>query len=260
MRTIFAILLSAAALLAADPPRRAPGFAITDRQMKVHDLYDYRGKPVILEFMQTACPHCAAFSEVLNKVQAKFGDKISILVVANPPDNFNTVGQYIAAHKITYPVLFDMGQVAYSYVLKPSFDLPQIYLIDAKGMIVSSYGYSPLTQSISKATVWRPRWRSCWRRLPLQPRLQLRPRPRRRSSSQHHALIAFAACDVFAVEKFQQWDRVLARDPGPFFEGWHGEPLALACGQQFAQCGDGGLVKHQVVADFHKAFLAQKNL
>ena len=148
MRTILAILLSAATLVAADPPRRAPGFAITDRDMKVHDLYDYRGKPVILEFMQTSCPHCAAFSEVLNRVKDKFGDKVTILAVANPPDNYNTVGQFIAAHKIGYPILFDMGQVAYSYVLKPSFDLPQVYLIDAQGMIVSTYAYGPMTREV----------------------------------------------------------------------------------------------------------------
>jgi peroxiredoxin len=148
MRTILAILLGAATLVAADPPRRAPGFAITDRDMKVHDLYDYRGKPVILEFMQTSCPHCAAFSEVLNRVKDKFGDKVTILAVANPPDNYNTVGQFIAAHKIGYPILFDMGQVAYSYVLKPSFDLPQVYLIDAQGMIVSTYAYGPMTREV----------------------------------------------------------------------------------------------------------------
>src|ERR1051325_10639526 len=148
MRTILAVFLSAAALAAADAPRRAPGFALSDTKMKIHDLYAYRGKPVILEFMQTTCPHCAAFTEILDKVQQKYGDRITILAVANPPDSANTVNQYIAGHNITYPVLFDMGQVAYSYILKPSFDLPQIFLIDANGMIYNSFGYSPMTRDI----------------------------------------------------------------------------------------------------------------
>ena len=147
MRTILAVLLCAAALF-AQGPRRAPGFALMDSTGKVHDLYDFRGKPVILEFMQTTCPHCAAFANILKKVQQKYGDKISIIAVANPPDNTNTVNQYIAGHKITYPILFDIGQAAYSYVLKPSFDLPQIFLIDAKGMIFNSFGYSPMTRDI----------------------------------------------------------------------------------------------------------------
>ena len=148
MRTILVILLCAAALSAADGPRRAPGFALTDSKMKVHDLYDYRGKPVILEFMQSTCPHCASFTSVLDKVQQKYGDKVTILAVANPPDNMNTVGQFMAGHKIAYPILFDMGQVAYSYLLKPTFDLPQVFLIDANGMIHNSFGYGPMTRDI----------------------------------------------------------------------------------------------------------------
>jgi peroxiredoxin len=133
---------------AADGPRRAPGFALPDSKMKLADLYDYRGKPVILEFMQTTCPHCAAFTSVLAKVQEKYGDKVQILAVANPPDNMTSVGQFIAAHKVTYPILFDMGQVAYSYILKPTFDLPQLFLIDARGMIHNRFEYSPMTRDI----------------------------------------------------------------------------------------------------------------
>ena len=148
MRTIVALLLCVSSALAADAPRRAPGFALIDAKGKLHDLYEFRGKPVVLEFMQTTCPHCAAFASSLTKAQEKYGDKISILAIANPPDNGNSVGQYIAGHNITYPVLFDMGQVAYSYILKPSFDLPQVILIDANGMIFNSFGYGPLTRDI----------------------------------------------------------------------------------------------------------------
>ena len=56
------IALAAAALVPAGLPaqgaRRAPGFCLPDSKMELHDLADYRGKPVILEFMQTTCPHC----------------------------------------------------------------------------------------------------------------------------------------------------------------------------------------------------------
>ena len=58
MRIIIATLLFAAALFAADASRRAPGFSLPDSKAQQHDLADYRGKVVILEFIQTACPHC----------------------------------------------------------------------------------------------------------------------------------------------------------------------------------------------------------
>src|ERR1039458_4904857 len=65
--------------------------------------------------------HCATFAPVLNQVQQKYGAKVAILAVANTPhENANTVGQYVKSHGITYPVLFDSGQMEYSYVRKMS--------------------------------------------------------------------------------------------------------------------------------------------
>lgn len=109
--------------------------------MQVHDLYDYRGKPVILEFMQTTCPHCATFVTVLKSIQQKYPDRLTILAVVVPPDNLGTVAQFVEGHKITYPVLFDMGQAAFSYVRQQHVTFPQIYIIDAKGMIYAHFDY-----------------------------------------------------------------------------------------------------------------------
>jgi peroxiredoxin len=146
MRTILATLLCATALFAADPGQRAPGFALMDHKGELHDLYDFRGKPLVLEFMVTGCPHCAALIPTLKKLRAKYGDKVGIVAIANPPDTFATVATFIQGHQIDYPVLFDMGQVAYSYIRQMQFDQPQVYLIDAKGNIFNHYAYSALTK------------------------------------------------------------------------------------------------------------------
>jgi peroxiredoxin len=148
MRLFLATLLSAIALSAADPGQRAPGFALPDSKLDVVDLYDFRGKPVIVEFMKTDCPHCAAFASVLQKVRQKYGDRVGIISIANPPDTTATVAKYVQGHGIDYPVVFDAGQAAYSYVRKGNFDLPQVYLIDGNGIIFNHYGYSLLTKNI----------------------------------------------------------------------------------------------------------------
>src|SRR3954470_15973481 len=148
MRLLFAALVGVLCLAAADPGQRAPGFALMDSNGDLHDLYDFRGKPVIVEFMQTTCPHCAAFAGTLERVQTKYGNKLGILAIANPPDNPNSVNSFIKGHFIAYPILFDMGQAAYSYVRKQQFELPQVYLIDANGMIFNHYAYSALTKDI----------------------------------------------------------------------------------------------------------------
>jgi peroxiredoxin len=151
MRTILAVLLCTAALYAAgeNSGRRAPGFALPDSKMQVYDLADYRGKIVLLEFMQTSCAHCAAFADILERIQQKHGDKVAILAVANSQaDNQNTVAQYISGHRITYPVLFDAGQMAYSYLRSMHFDTPYVFLIDASGTIKNDWGYGLLTRDI----------------------------------------------------------------------------------------------------------------
>jgi thiol-disulfide isomerase/thioredoxin len=138
------------ALTAQQAPRRAPGFALVDGITgQVRDLYDYRGKAVVLEFMMTTCPHCAAFAEILGEVHQKYAGKVEVISIVNTNnDNPNTVKQFVAGHKVGYPILMDMGQMEYSYILKPNVDLPHVYLIDANGYIRSDYGYSITSHDI----------------------------------------------------------------------------------------------------------------
>lgn len=149
MRKVLIPLICAFALTAADGPRRAPGFALFDSKMQVYDLYDYRGKVVLLEFMETTCPHCAAFADVLRQIEQQYGPKVQVLsVVEAAKDNTNTVAQYIAGHKVTYPILFDQGQMAFSYVRGNSIDFPHVYLIDSSGYIHGDWAYGVTTRDI----------------------------------------------------------------------------------------------------------------
>src|ERR1035438_8137562 len=148
MKKIAATLLCTVALFAADPPRRAPGFCLIDTAGQWQDLPHSRGKIVLAEFMETNCPHCISFSTVLNGLKLKYADKLAILAIANPPDNPQTMLQFVKDHKLTYPLLLDQGQAAYSYVRSPSFDLPGVFLIDANGMIRNSWQNGVLTKDI----------------------------------------------------------------------------------------------------------------
>jgi hypothetical protein len=86
---------------------------------------------------------------VLNKVKETYGDKVAILAVANArSDNTQTVGKYLVEHNISYPVVFDEGQMAYSYFLKFTFDNPYVFLIDGQGIIRNDFGYSAFTRNL----------------------------------------------------------------------------------------------------------------
>jgi peroxiredoxin len=150
MYHLFAVLLLAASTLCAGElsNRRAPGFSLPDMKGQQHDPQDYRGKVLLIDIMRTDCPGCAGFAKTLVRLKAKYGDKLGIISVVNPPDTQQTVGQFIAGHKLTTPVVFDCGQVAYSYMKSPSFDTPHVFLVDGTGMIREDFGHSVLNHSL----------------------------------------------------------------------------------------------------------------
>jgi peroxiredoxin len=149
-RILISFLMCAAAIFAGEQTgRRAPGWALPDTKMEFHDLMDYRGKVVVIEFMQTTCEHCANFVPVLQQVQQKYGARVQVLSIVNgAADDMNKVKQYVAGHKITYPILFDQGQMEYSYVRKMQVDNPTVFLVDAAGTIRNDFSYGPLTKSM----------------------------------------------------------------------------------------------------------------
>jgi peroxiredoxin len=126
--------------------RRAPGFALPDRNMQFHDLADYRGKVVLLDIMVTSCPNCQTLARTLEKLKASYGDKIAVLSVVNPPDNPNTVAAFIENLKITSPILFDCGQMAGSYLRpdpkNPRIHVPHLFVIDQAGLIRYDFGHT----------------------------------------------------------------------------------------------------------------------
>ena len=135
--------------------RRAPGFTLADSNVQYHDLYKYRGKVVILNVMQTRCPHCKFFSKNLKRVADKYGAKIQVINIVNPPDNQRSVREYMAfmgSYTSRQLFLFDCGQVTGSYLKitpeNPNFDTPHFFVIDSQGWIQDDYGYNALNDNI----------------------------------------------------------------------------------------------------------------
>ncbi len=131
--------------------RRAPGFTLPDIQLKYHDLADYRGRVVVLNIMNVGCPHCTAFSKVLGAAEKKYGPRLKVLSIVNPPDNQNAVRGYLIKNQVSTTILFDCGQAAASYLKvdssNPTFDVPHFFVIDRDGMIREDYGYNLLQKS-----------------------------------------------------------------------------------------------------------------
>jgi peroxiredoxin len=141
MRLPVLVLITAVVLFADGEysNRRAPGFSLADSHFQQHDPQDYKGKVLIVEFMQTTCPICMRLTESLLQVKAKYGDKIGVLSVTTLPDSYQTADKFAAEHKVTWPILFDSGQVMMSYLkvtpANSKVNFPHLFIIDANGTI-----------------------------------------------------------------------------------------------------------------------------
>jgi peroxiredoxin len=137
--TIFlatALSLSAQSLV----NRRAPSFSLPDSNMQQHDILDYRGSWLFIDFMKTDCPVCK-----LEGLKNKYGVKVAVLsIVVTPPETQATVAKYLAETKSTSPIVFDLSQVAISYFKatpqNPAFDTPHLFAINPAGLIVKDWG------------------------------------------------------------------------------------------------------------------------
>jgi peroxiredoxin len=150
MRCLAFVLLLGAMVFPAFPAgelsgRRAPGFTLPDSNVNYHDLADYRGKIILLDIVQTACPVCGSSHRIFETIRQKFPDKVQILSIVVPPDNQNNVRQFIANFAVKTPVLFDCGQMIGSYLKltpqKSQATFPHLFLIDANGWIRNDWEY-----------------------------------------------------------------------------------------------------------------------
>jgi peroxiredoxin len=146
MKLIVLILTGALALTAGGDysNRRAPGFSLMDSHYQQHDLQDYRGKVVIIDFMQTTCPVCNTLADTLVEVNSKYGDRISTLSIVTLPDNFAEADRFAVRHKALWPIVFDSGQVMMSYLkLQPNGNMnvhfPHVFIIDGTGNIRNDF-------------------------------------------------------------------------------------------------------------------------
>jgi peroxiredoxin len=154
MRALLTLFACSAMLFGAGElsGRRAPGFSLADFKAVQHDLADYRGKYVLVEFFQSTCPHCSTFATIMVEASQKYAARAATLSIAVMPDPAQDVLRFAQAHKVTFPVLFDCGQVAAAYYKaspsNPSISFPHLFVVDPQGRIVQDWGYNLLNRDI----------------------------------------------------------------------------------------------------------------
>jgi hypothetical protein len=134
---------AAAALHAANIPRKAPDFAITLSNGKQTSLSQYQGKVVALIFILTTCPHCQGSIRCLTEDQNEFG-----------PHGFQALGSAIEEGARTnlpgflrqfnppFPVGYNQLMPVLDFMQHPPIigpRMPLIAFIDRQGILRAQY-------------------------------------------------------------------------------------------------------------------------
>jgi peroxiredoxin len=144
MKTIIAAVstfLVCVPLFAADVGnlRKAPDFSFNLPEKGVQQLSQYRGKVVALEFIFTTCPHCQAASKMMTKLQEEYGPRgLQVIDVAVNQNADLLVDNFARDFKVNFPVGWDPSDRMTAFMgwdPKERFVVPQLVLIDRKGMI-----------------------------------------------------------------------------------------------------------------------------
>jgi peroxiredoxin len=129
--------------------RKAPSFALKSFDGKEVSLADFKGKIVVLEWLNDECPFVKYHYEKSNtmvELANRYKDKDVVWVAVNSTSHASAEQnkEFSDKHKIAYPILDDRsGKVGRAY---RSISTPHMHVIDAKGGIVYTGGIddSPL--------------------------------------------------------------------------------------------------------------------
>jgi thiol-disulfide isomerase/thioredoxin len=147
--TLLLLGLPAAGARAADLPplshsltvqaaRPAPALKLKDLDGAVHDLAQFRGRVVLINFWATWCPPCRREMPSMERLsQALKGEAFSVLAV-DVGEDADTIeafaGQFDSAP--TFPILLDTrSRVMQAWKVA---GLPTTFLVDKQGRIVAS--------------------------------------------------------------------------------------------------------------------------
>jgi peroxiredoxin len=135
-------------IAAAAPPaeaqvlRASPEYEVKLTTGKRLLLSSYRGKVVVLMFVQTNCPHCLETCLLMEKLHKEYSPRgLQTLAVGFNDMALMLVPEFIQRTGATFPIGYDNREpvIAYLQPKVPALSLPVIVFIDRKGMIRGQY-------------------------------------------------------------------------------------------------------------------------
>jgi thiol-disulfide isomerase/thioredoxin len=116
---------------------RLPQFSLLDLSNKPHDIKEWEGKVLVINFWATWCPPCLKEMPEFVALQNEYQDK-GLQFIGIALDEPEPVKEFIDSHKITYPVLLggDQGMAIAHGMGNVVNTVPFTVIIDRKGNII----------------------------------------------------------------------------------------------------------------------------
>jgi peroxiredoxin len=157
IRTIILVLLGVAVaytlyanfnkdkVLKVEVGAQAPDFILEDLNGQKHQLSDYKGQGVFLNFWGTWCKPCEAEMPYINNQYTHFKDKGVQVLAVNIGESDLAVNKFVERKQLDFPNVIDKDtQVQNAYGVNP---LPVTFLIDPTGKVVKIHT-GALTESM----------------------------------------------------------------------------------------------------------------
>jgi peroxiredoxin len=121
-------------------PTEMVEFSLPDTDGKVHNINEWRGKIVVLNFWATWCPPCRAEVPLFVDTQEKFR-KDGLVIVGVAIDKKQDVANFVDSYFINYPVLVseqDNTELMARYGNRIA-TLPYSVVMDRKGKVIETH-------------------------------------------------------------------------------------------------------------------------
>ncbi|MCM3599729.1 thiol-disulfide oxidoreductase ResA [Robertmurraya korlensis] len=114
--------------------KKAPDFVLTDLNGEKHQLSDYEGEGVLLNFWATWCKPCEKEMPFLNNQYQAYKDQGVHVIAVNVGESNVAVSDFSKRYDLQFPIVTDKdSQVMTAYGVDP---LPITFLIDKQGNVV----------------------------------------------------------------------------------------------------------------------------
>lgn len=111
---------------------KAPNFSLYDLDGELHELTDYLGKPVVINFWGSFCPPCVREMPLIQDKYEQYEETGLVILGINLDESIVTINNFTKGMNLTFPILLDKNVVRKQYGV---YNYPTTLFIDADGVI-----------------------------------------------------------------------------------------------------------------------------